>query len=122
MRVTNSALPLSRVEIDTKSGKTVVTLWDGNYTEETEAATGEEGAAQPVFAYEIYQIETTFRSTLAEDIEREFEVWWNAGAERECLARLAEEERAAEKEIAASLVDTLLDYDFRLMMLEEGAL
>ena len=67
-------------------------------------------------------VETTFRPTLAEDIEREFEVWWNAGAERERLARLAEEERAAEKEIAASLVDTLLDYDFRLMMLEEGAL
>ena len=120
MRVRNSALPLSRVEIDTKGGKTVVTLWDGNYTEE-EASDGGEGGAQPVFNYEIYQIETPFRSTLKEDIEASFEAWWKAGADRERAARIAEEERRETEEITASLIETLLDYDFRLMMLEEGA-
>ena len=64
MRVRNSALPLSRVEIDTKGDKTVVTLWDGNYTEEND--TGEGGLA-PAYSYEIYQLEVKPRSTLAED-------------------------------------------------------
>lgn len=119
MRVRNSALPLSRVEIDTKGDKTVVTLWDGNYTEETD--TGEGGLA-PAYSYEIYQLEVKPRSTLAEDIERDFSTWWAAGAERERSTRNAEEARRETAEIADALAETLLDLDFRLMMLEEGAM
>lgn len=69
MKTKNTALPLSRVAVDTRGTKTVVELWDGTYTE----SKNQEGSTE--YEYDMYLLETRLRPGLAKIIESNFDVW-----------------------------------------------
>lgn len=121
MEARNTALPASRVVLDTIGGKTTATLWDGTFTE-LEAPAGPEGgnqSAEVEYEYTLYQITVQMRPGLAEAIEANFDDWYAAAAERERKQTAEQEMETIEQEMSRNIIDTLLDYDFRLMMLEE---
>lgn len=72
MKTRSTDLPVSRVMIDVVGDKTTVILWDGTYTQ-----TDEE------YEFELYQIDVPMRPGLAEAVERSFDVWYAAAAEKE---------------------------------------
>lgn len=121
MKARNTALPASRVVLDTIGGKTTATLWDGTFTEHEAPADpeSESQSAAVEYEYTLYQIAVQMRPGLAEAIETHFDDWYAAAAEREAAERNAANAKEMEREISSHLVDTLLDMDFRLMMVEE---
>lgn len=120
MKVRNTALPASRVAIDTIGEKTTVSLWDGTYTVHAAAVDPEMGEQSTVeYEYSLYQMPVRLRPGMAESIEANFGDWYAAAAERETAEANARSAAVMEREISGHLMDTLLDYDFRLMMLEE---
>ena len=118
MKVRNTQLPAGNVQVSTKGSKTTAELWDGTYTESTEQS---ESGEQTLYEYHLYLIDAQPRAGLKAAIEADFGVWYAAAQEHERVSNMAKEEKQAVKEISDNLVDTLLDYDFRLMMLEELA-
>lgn len=122
MKVENTALPLSQIMIDTISDITTVTLWDGTYTETTRKNIFDTDAEQKEYKYEIYQVQVTNRQGLRESVENNFDVWYQAAKTKENDEIIKKETLELEHELEQNLVDMLLDYDFRLMMIEEGAI
>lgn len=121
MKTTSNQLPISRVVLDTIGGKTTATLWDGTFTEHEAPADPEGGnqSAAVEYEYTLYQIAVQMRPGLAEAIEANFDDWYAAAAEREMAEKKAKEAEKIEREMSSNVLSTLLDYDFRLMMLEE---
>ncbi len=120
MKATSSNLPASRVVVDTAGGKTTVSLWDGSY--ETYRRTNdpdmpETGGTE--YEYDLYLMEVTPRPGLAEAVDAQFDLWYSAAKKAEEDRENAAMMREMEKSITANMAETLLDYDFRLMMLEE---
>lgn len=113
MKARNTALPSSQVEICVAGAKSTLTLWDGTYTE----STGSEG--ETVFEYDIYQLTVPTRAGLVEAVTASFEAWYAAAQAAETKATNERERKQYEKALTGSIPDVLLDYDFRLMMLEE---
>lgn len=68
----NTALPASRVIVDTRGEKTTVALWNGGYIE----TVNQDGLTE--YEYEVLHIETRLRPNLAEIIEGNFDVWYEA--------------------------------------------
>ena len=79
MRTKNTALPPARVDIDTRGEKTVATLWNGAYIE----TVNQDGLTE--YEYDIYQIETRLRPSLADDINSKFDVWYEAAKSAEII-------------------------------------
>lgn len=121
MKARNTALPASRVVLDTIGGKTTATLWDGTFTELEAPADPEGGnqSAEVEYEYTLYQITVQMRPGLAEAIEANFDDWYAAAAEQENQKHKEKEAKEIEREMARNILSTLLDYDFRLMILEE---
>lgn len=121
MKARNTALPASRVVLDTIGGKTTATLWDGTFTEHEAPADPESGnqSAAVEYEYTLHQIAVQMRPGLAEAIEANFDDWYAAAAERESREIAEKEAKDIEREMSGNILGTLLDYDFRLMMLEE---
>jgi hypothetical protein len=71
MNVKSNALPLSRVDVNTRGNKTTVTLWDGSYTESSDA----EGNA--VYSYDVYQKTLRARKDFADIITGNFKTWYD---------------------------------------------
>lgn len=113
MRAKNTALPSSPVDIYVAGGKATLTLWDGTYT----VTTGAEG--ETIYEYDIYQLTVPSRPGLVESVGAAFEEWYAAAQAAEAAADIERETKQYEKSLACSIPDVLLDYDFRLMMLEE---
>lgn len=122
MKVKNTQLPLERVSIDKKGNNVTVELWDGTYIEtkeENNMGDLENVQKQTMYEYNIYLIDTKFRENLKESIEKDFNIWYIAAKQQEKAKVSQEIEKENMKEISDNLIDTLLDYDFRIMMLEE---
>lgn len=120
MKTTNNQLPANRVVLDTIGGKTTATLWDGTYTEHKTNADPEYGNQSAVeYEYTLYQITVQMRPGLKEAIESNFDCWYAMAAEQETTENKAKEAEKIEREMNGNILSTLLDYDFRLMMLEE---
>lgn len=124
MKIKNATLPLDKVVLSTLDGRTTVTLWNGEYEEDLVPQnavmdTGETDECVIEYTYDIYQIMTTPRPTLKKDIEKSFDTWYTAAKKKEENALLCAELAKFEQEILGNLEATLLDYDYRLMMLEE---
>lgn len=77
MKTRNTALPPSRVVVDTRGSKTTVALWNGGYIE----TVNQDGLIE--YEYDIYHFETRLRPNLAEIIEGNFDVWYNAAKDTE---------------------------------------
>jgi hypothetical protein len=77
MKTRNTALPSSRVVVDTRGSKTTVALWDGVYIE----TVNQDGLTE--YEYEVLHIETRLRPNLAEIIDANFDVWYNAAKDTE---------------------------------------
>ncbi len=116
MKARSDVLPLSRVEVDTIGGKTVVTLWDGTYTSEVVV---DENGFETMYVFELYQLEAQDRPGLAEAVEANFEKWLAAAKQHEEDEKMANAAIKAANELDEALPDILLDLDFRLMMKEE---
>ncbi|HPK52831.1 MAG TPA: hypothetical protein PK114_00125 [Smithellaceae bacterium] len=80
MKTKNTALPSSRVVVDTRGSKTTVALWNGGYME----TVNQDGLTE--YEYDVLHIETRLRPNLAEIIESNFDVWYNAAEEAEIPA------------------------------------
>lgn len=120
MRTQSNQLPSARVVLDTIGGKTTATLWNGIYTEaKVSEDTERENQRTAEYEYILYQINVEMRPNLAEDIEAKFGDWYAAAAELEQRQKTKNEMEEIEREMAHNMLNTLLDYDFRLMMLEE---
>lgn len=72
MRTRNTALPESRVVVDTRGSKTTVALWNGGYME----TVNQDGLVE--YEYDVYHFDATLRPNLAEIIDSDFDVWYNA--------------------------------------------
>lgn len=72
MKTRNTALPESRVIVDTRGSKTTVALWNGGFME----TVNQDGLVE--YEYDIYHFEARLRPNLAEIIESNFDVWYNA--------------------------------------------
>lgn len=77
MRTKNTALPESRVVVDTRGEKTTVALWNGGYIE----TVNQDGLTE--YEYDVYHFDTRLRPNLAEIIEADFDVWYQAAKEIE---------------------------------------
>lgn len=113
MKAMSTTLPSSHTEICVTEDKSTLTLWDGTYTESTD------GDGETVYEYDIYQLTVPSRPGLAEAAAESFELWYAAAQAAEAAAEIEREKKQYEKVLASSIPDLLLDYDFRLMMLEE---
>lgn len=71
------------------------------------------------YQYDMYRTETINRPGLAEYISENLDAWVTAAKAAEEEKHRTEEALAVEREINRELAGILLDYDFRLMMLEE---
>lgn len=104
MKTRNTALPLSRVVVDTRGSKTTVALWNGGYIE----TVNQDGLVE--YEYDIYHFEARLRPNLAEIIEANFDVWYNAAKKIEekpkepqpALEELAEKMFVTQKQLDAS--------------------
>lgn len=76
----NTALPPSRVVVDTRGSKTTVALWNGGYIE----TVNQDGLTE--YEYDVLHIETRLRPNLAEIIESNFDVWYEAAEKAEVPA------------------------------------
>lgn len=118
MKAKSNALPLSRVSVEDRGDMAVVSLWDGTYTEAEKEGTVE-GETEKEYEYEVYLMEVRNREGLAEAVEQSFEAWYEAAKAAEGAAEREREAAQAAAEFAGTLPETVLDLDFRLMMLEE---
>lgn len=71
------------------------------------------------YEYTLYQIDVQMRPGLKEAIEADFGRWYAAAEYRENREKAEKEAQEIEREMGENILNTLLDYDFRLMMLEE---
>ena len=77
MKTRNTALPESRVIVDTRGEKTTVALWNGGFME----TVNQDGLVE--YEYDIYHFEARLRPNLAEIIDSDFDVWYNAAKDTE---------------------------------------
>ncbi len=120
MKARNTALPASRVVLDTIGDRTTAILWDGTFTEHESPADPEVGEQNAVeYEYTLYQLTVRPRPGLVEQIEANFDDWYAAAAEQEKKEMDAKEAEQIEREMTGNMLNMLLDYDFRLMILEE---
>lgn len=77
MNTKNTTLPLSTVEVDTRGGKSTVTLWDGTHKE----AVNQDGKVE--YEFSIYQIQVLPRANLAQAVQDSFSVWLEAAKAEE---------------------------------------
>jgi hypothetical protein len=104
MKTRNTALPSSRVVVDTRGSKTTVALWNGGFVE----TVNQDGLVE--YEYEVLHIETRLRPNLAEIIEGNFDVWYEAAKEIEetpktpnlTLEELAEKMFVTQKQLETS--------------------
>lgn len=66
-----------------------------------------------------YSLQIQWRRGLDEDIGKNFDTWLEKAKALEAAKEAAKEQKRYERELEAGLAELLLDYDFRLMMLEE---
>lgn len=66
-----------------------------------------------------YSLKMQWRRGIYSDVEENFTVWLEKAKAADNTAKLIQEQKKYEHEVNTKLVDILLDYDFRLMMLEE---
>ncbi len=71
MTVKSNALPMQRVDINTRGTKTTVTLWDGTHIESTDP----EGNV--IYTYEIYQKVLRARKDFENIILGNFNTWYD---------------------------------------------
>ncbi len=118
MITTSTALPQSRVMIDTIGDKTTVTLWDGTYT--SEIVDGGEGIGlQTEYTYALYQLGTPIRPDLAKAVERNFDKWYASAKQHEQEEKNQKEAEKMTAEIEKATPQMLLDLDFEIMMMKE---
>lgn len=75
MKTRNTALPPARVIVDTRGEKTTVALWNGGYIE----TVNQDGLVE--YEYDVLHAETRLRPNLAEIVEANFDVWYEAANE-----------------------------------------
>lgn len=72
-----------------------------------------------VWVCDEYELPIHRRRGLDEDVTINFDRWLDLAKGEEAKAAAKREEAQLKREIDANLAEMLLDYDFRLMMLEE---
>ena len=72
-----------------------------------------------VWVCDEYELPMCRRRGLNEDVTANFDKWVGLAKAEEAKAAAKREEAQLKREIDANLAERLLDYDFRLMMLEE---
>lgn len=72
-----------------------------------------------VWVCDEYELPMCRRRGLDEDIGKNFDTWLEKAKALEAAKEAAKEQKRYERELEAGLAEILLDYDFRLMMLEE---
>ena len=101
----------SRYEMVSARGVEKLVLRDNIHEVEREDGT--------VWVCDEYELPMCRRRGLDEDVTVNFDRWLDLAKAEEAKAAAKREEAQLKREIDANLAEMLLDYDFRLMMLEE---
>lgn len=97
------------------NGKTKIEMRENIISEQRKTDEG----TQTVWTADEYALTRTYRAGLAADVATNYAAYLADAKAEEAVRHTADEYEQYLREMNGQLVDTLLDYDFRLMMLEE---